>query len=176
MSFTAKAKGRELAYITRILNVFGIVDQTHMRRLFSYLSDEAYGKILMRLVREGLVYWPKGGTSLAASRLILGRTNTADSSMCFLAFIALKDKIDDFCAGEPPAIVTIKSSLAQCDVIPLNSQNTDLINRSADGMPEKVKRFLVTYDALLLSDIQRRFRNDYVMLIGENEDVVTYEL
>ena len=45
MSFKSMVKGHELAYVTKILAIFGAVEERQMQRLFSFLSDSEYGKI-----------------------------------------------------------------------------------------------------------------------------------
>ena len=52
MSFASRIKGKEMACIVRILEIFGVVEQRQMRELFSRLSDEAYGKILSHLISK----------------------------------------------------------------------------------------------------------------------------
>ena len=118
MSFASRIKGKEMACIVRILEIFGVVEQRQMRELFSRLSDEAYGKILSHLNSDGLVYWAKDGVRLAASRLTLERTDFDASVMCFWAFVKMKDKIEDFCSGDPPALITVTTGANTVDLIP----------------------------------------------------------
>lgn len=56
MSFKSMVKGHELAYVTKILAIFGAVEERQMQRLFSFLSDSEYGKIMTLLAREGQFY------------------------------------------------------------------------------------------------------------------------
>lgn len=49
MSFKSMVKGHELAYVTKILAIFGAVEERQMQRLFSFLSDSEYGKIMTLL-------------------------------------------------------------------------------------------------------------------------------
>ena len=46
MSFKSMVKGHELAYVTKILAIFGAVEERQMQRLFSFLSDSEYGRIM----------------------------------------------------------------------------------------------------------------------------------
>lgn len=178
MSFSSTVKGHEVSYITRLLEVFGVVEQRQMRSLFSHLSDEAYGKILSRLNKEGQIFWAKDGVRLAASRLTMDRASYQNSVMCFWVFIELKKKkkITDFCTGDPPAIVTITTKTSVVDIIPVSADTIEEIDRNMEGIPEQTKRFLVTKDLQLLSGVARRFKNDYVLLVDDSGNVKTYEL
>ena len=176
MSFASRVKGKEMACIVRILEIFGVVEQRQMRELFSRLSDDAYGKILSHLNSDGLVYWAKDGVRLAASRLALERTDFDASVMCFWAFVKMKDKIEDFCSGDPPALITVTTGANTVDLIPLTPENTDEINRNMEEMPEETKRFLVTRDPQLVSGVQRRYKNDYVLHVDSCGNIETYEL
>lgn len=55
MSFATVVGDRQLAYITKILAIFGVVEERQMRELFSYLPAAKYGRIMTRLSSEGLV-------------------------------------------------------------------------------------------------------------------------
>ena len=61
-------------------------------------------------------------------------------------------------------------------LIPVSGENTEQINENAEELPERTVRFLVTRDLNLLTDIDRRFKNDYAILVDENGVVETYEL
>lgn len=176
MSFSATVKGHEVSYITRLLEVFGVVEQRQMRSLFSHLNDEAYGKILSRLHKEGRIYWAKDGIRLAASRLTMDRTDPESSVMCFWVFVQMRKSIQDFCAGDPPALMTVTTKEKMIDLIPVSSDSIDEINRHMDDIPEQTKRFLVTKDLQLLAGVSRRFKNDYVLLVDAGGNVETYEL
>ncbi len=176
MSFESSVKGHEVSYITRLLEVFGVVEQRQMRTLFSHLSDEAYGKILSRLSKEGQIFWAKDGIRLAASRLTMERTSYESSAMCFWVFVKLKRDVVDFCAGDPPAIVTISTKSSVIDIIPVSSGTIDEIDWGMEAIPDQTKRFLVTKDLQLLAGVARRFKNDYVLLVDDSGNVETYEL
>ena len=68
MLFSRASKGREVAYITELLSIFGIVEVRQMRRLFSHLSNAQYGQIISRLEREGIIYHDPGGQYLSTNR------------------------------------------------------------------------------------------------------------
>ena len=70
------------------------------------MTDDEYAKLLARLYREGQIHLANGGNLLAASRLTMGQSDSENSILCFEGFMYLKDKIRDYCAGPPPAIVT----------------------------------------------------------------------
>ena len=88
-----------------------------MRELFSHLSDSQYGKILTLLSREGLAYRSPDSIYLASSKFTASRIDKENSVMCFWAFILIKDKAQDFCAGEAPAILTVASRSKNYDLI-----------------------------------------------------------
>ena len=60
MKFAYAARDREVAFIIRLLTIFGVVEQRQMRLLFNHLSNRSYGQILARLRREGLAYFFAG--------------------------------------------------------------------------------------------------------------------
>ena len=169
MSFASSVKGRELTAITRILEVFGVVEAEQMRRAFSYLDHSEYGKILARLNREGLVYWPRDAKHIAANQMIMDRCNIEDSVLCFEGFIKLKDDIAEFCAGQAPAIATLIMQKNTVDLIPVNPGNVELINDKIDDIPKETYRFLVTRDQQLCVGIHRRLQNDYVVFIDDSD-------
>ena len=56
MTFARAVKNKELAYISRLLSIFGVVEERQMRLLFQHLEAKDYGKIMTRLHREGMIY------------------------------------------------------------------------------------------------------------------------
>ncbi len=176
MSFASYVKGREIVYITRLFGVFPVVEQEQMRRLFSHMNDTAYGRLLTRLDTEGQIYWAKDGVHLAGSRLTMRNSNVEDSVLSFWAFVASKDSIRDFCAGEPPTIVTIASKEKISDIIPVRSGNAEEINKHMDEIPAETQRFLVTRDERLLMDVWRREKNDYALLVDSCGNLESYRL
>ena len=176
MSFKSMVKNHELAYVTKIITIFGVVEERQMRRLFSFLSESEYGKIMTLLAREGQFYRTPDARYLAASRRQLDKLHISSSVDCFWAFLELKDRVHDFCAGEPPAIITMLAKTTDYDLIPISSENTKQVNDNAEELPERTVRFLVTRDLEFLTEIDRRIKNDYAILVDENGVVETYEL
>lgn len=176
MSFKGMVKGKELAFVSKLLAIFGAVEEKQMRELFSHLNDSEYGKIMTRMRREGLFYRTPGAKYLSSTRILLDKVDISSSVACFWAFLTLKDRVDDFCAGEMPAIMTMASKATDYDLIPVSERSIQLINDGAEYLPEKTVRFLVTRDLNLLTDIDRRIKNDYAILVDENGVVETYEL
>ena len=124
MKFAYAARDREVAFIIRLLTIFGVVEQRQMRLLFNHLSNRSYGQILARLRREGLAYFSPDGQFLATSRYSLDHGKTLESVMVFWAFIKMRDNVLDFCASDPPAkvvgyIVTDARGVAASDPLPL---------------------------------------------------------
>lgn len=176
MSFATVVGDRQLAYITKILAIFGVVEERQMRELFSYLPAAKYGRIMTRLSSEGLVYRTSDAKYLSTSRYSLEKYNQMESVMCFWAFIRIKNRILDFCAAERPTLLTISTKTKEYDLIPVSSMNIALINEEADELPEQSVRFLVTRDLTLLNNIERRIQNDIALLVDENGVIGAYEL
>lgn len=176
MSFRSMVKNHELAYVTKILTIFGVVEEQQMRRLFSYLSDGEYGKIMTLLAREGQFYRTPDARYLAASRRQLDKLDIGGSVDCFWAFLELKDRVHDFCAGESPAIITMLAKTTDYDLIPISGKNAKQVNDNVVELPERTVRFLVTRDLEFLTEIDRRIKNDYAILVDGNGVVETYEL
>ena len=118
MKFAYAARDREVAFIIRLLTIFGVVEQRQMRLLFNHLSNRSYGQILARLRREGLAYFSPDGQFLATSRYSLDHGKTLESVMVFWAFIKMRDNVLDFCASDPPAILSFSSAAKDYDLIP----------------------------------------------------------
>ena len=54
MKFSNTVRRREVAFMIRLLTIFGVVEQRQMRLLFDHMSNRSYGQILARLRQEGL--------------------------------------------------------------------------------------------------------------------------
>jgi len=176
MSFAKIVKNRELAYITKLLSIFGAVEERQMRELFSHLDDKEYGKIMARLHREGLVYRTPDAKHLTTSRYSLEKVDVPSSVRCFWAFIKIKNKVQDFCSGSAPAIITVASNSTDYDLIPVSSNNATQINESCEEIPEATVRFLVTENLELLRGIERRIHHDYALLVDDEGVAETFEL
>ena len=176
MSFAAQVRGRELAYITRLLGVFGAVEQQQMRKLLGYLNDTEYGKIINRLYREGQIFWAMNGELLAASRMAMENTIIENSIACFWVFISYKNIIHDFCPADAPAIATLAFKSKTADLIPVSADNLDLINERMEHISKETVRFLVTTDLKHVIGINRRYGNDYVLLVRPDGSVESYDL
>lgn len=176
MTFARAVKNKELAYISRLLSIFGVVEERQMRLLFQHLDSKDYGKIMTRLHREGMIYRTPDAKYIAPSELTAMRADRRNSVLCFWAFIQIRDKAQDFCVGEPPAIISVASKSTDYDVIPLSKENISLINEMGDEIPERSVRYLVTDDLKLVSGVERRMKNDYVLHINEDGAIETYEL
>ena len=176
MSFAKLTDGHELAYITKLLAIFGVVERTQMRKLFAHLSDKEYGKILTRLNLEGLAYRSPDSIYLASSEFTFSRVDIPKTVMCFWAFILIKDKVHDFCTGGTPALVTVAAKNKDYDLIPLTGKNTKQVNEASEEIPSGVIRYLVTRDLLNITNVDRRMKNDYVIHVGDEGVIDIYEL
>ena len=176
MSFATKSRKKELPFISRLLSIFGIVEERQMRILFSHLSPKNYGKIITLMHREGLVYFTPDGKYIASNETQARRSDRKSCVLCFWAFIKIRDMMQDFCAGEEPALVTVASYERDYDLIPITEDNLKLINDSIDEIPEHSVRYLITDDLQKIVGIDRRMKNDYLLHINENGEIETYEM
>lgn len=176
MSFAMRLKGREMAYVTNILTIFGVLEQRQIRRMLEHMTDDEYSKLLARLYREGQIHLANGGNLLAASRLTMGKADSENSILCFDGFLYLKDKIRDFCAGPSPAIVTITTKTKMGDLIPVSESNAEEINEKMNAIPKDANRFLITRNNDYLLGLYRRESNDYVLFVREDGRVELHDL
>lgn len=128
MSFVSRYRGSELTIMVKLISIFGVVEACQMRELFSHLGDKQYSKIMSRLHQEGMLYTLPDAEHLASNRLSVNKVNWDDSVASFWALISIKDSIQDFCAGEMPAILTVSTGEFDCDIIPVNDKALALIN------------------------------------------------
>ncbi len=164
MSFARKSKGCEVATIMQLLSIMGAIEDRQLRNLFSHLSDQQYGQVLYHLQRKGAICRSKDGRYIAMSRMALDRTDTQASVMAMWAMIHMKDKILDFCAGNPPAIMSFSSNERDYDLIPV-VLNIAAINEGIDMLPSRTVRFLIVEDEHQLSGLEFRLKNDYGVVV-----------
>lgn len=164
MSFARKSKGCETATILQILSIMGAVEDRQLRALFSHLSDQDYGRILYRMQRDGVIYRSKDAVYVAMNHLAMERTDLKSSVMSMWAFIHMKDKILDFCAGNPPAIMTFTAHERDYDLIPV-VYNTSAVNESLEFTPDRTIRFLIVDSEHELSGLEFRLKNDYGVIV-----------
>jgi hypothetical protein len=176
MSFEETSRNREVAFITRLLSIFGAVEYRQMRELFSHLSEPKYGKILNRLRLEGAASYSHGAKYLSSSRYALGRAQVQESVRVFWAFIKMKDKVLDFSASAPPALLTFTSGPADYDLIPVNTDNWSEIEVAANSVPEATKRLLVVDSLDAVSTMNFREKNDFVLVVSKDGDTSVYEM
>lgn len=168
MKFAYAARDREVAFVIRLLTIFGVVEQRQMRLLFDHLSNRSYGQILARLRREGLAYFSPDGQFLATSRYSLDHGKALESVMVFWAFIKMRDNVLDFCASDPPAILSFSSAAKDYDLIPGSKQNIPAINAARAVVAEATVRLIVVDDLSTLDEVEPRLVNDYGVLVGPN--------
>lgn len=166
MKFAYAARDHEVVFIIRLLTIFGVVEQRQMRLLFDHLSNRSYGQILARLRREGLAYFSPDGQFLATNRYSLDHGKTLESVMAFWAFIKMRDNVLDFCASEPPAILSFSSAAKDYDLIPGSRQNIPAINAARTMIPAATVRLIVTNNLDLLDEVEPRAANDFGILVG----------
>lgn len=160
----------------RLLTIFGVVEQRQMRLLFDHMSNRSYGQILARLRQEGLAYFSPDGQFLATSRYSLDHGKTQEAIMAFWAFIQMSDHVLDFCASEPPAILSFSSADKDYDLISGSQRNIPSINASRTLVPEASVRLIVVDDMKSLDELIPRDDNDYGVLTGSDGVEQIYKL
>ena len=176
MSFTSKAKYNEQQYIMRLLEIFGVVEAEQMRILFSYLKEATYGMIITSMFRQGAVYFSHDAKYMASTPMALKREDIGSRINCFWAFICMKDKVNDFCVGEAPAIISLSSGTKDYDLIPLSEEIIDEVNNAVDELDLSAIRVFVTTDLKLVRNIYRRGKNDIVIDVTDQVNAKIYEL
>lgn len=176
MSFASKYRGKELTVMVKLLSVFGVVEVRQMRELFSHLDAKKYGKIMTLLHREGMVYTTPDAKYLASNRMSAAKVDISSSVSCFWALISIKDSIQDFCAGEMPALLTVSATGFDYDLIPVSEKALSLINDTCFELPDGVRRLLVMRSINDAVKIERRMKNDFVIVVGEDGVTGSYEL
>ena len=73
-------------------------------------------------------------------------------------------------------MVSVAAGAKDYDLIPIRADNIDLINSTVDEIPERTVRFLITNDLQMIANVDRRMKNDFVLLIGNDGVLETYEL
>ena len=176
MKFSNTVRRREVAFMIRLLTIFGVVEQRQMRLLFDHMSNRSYGQILARLRQEGLAYFSPDGQFLATSRYSLDHGKTQEAIMAFWAFIQMRDHVLDFCASEPPAILSFSSADKDYDLISGSQRNIPSINASRTLVPEASVRLIVVDDMKSLDELIPRDDNDYGVLTGSDGVEQIYKL
>ena len=88
--------------------------------------------------------------------------------MVFWAFIKMRDNVLDFCASDPPAMLSFSSASKDYDLIPGSKQNIPAINAARTVIPEATVRLIVVDALSTLDEIEPRLVNDYGVLVGPN--------
>ena len=176
MKYSRTSKGRVLPVAIQILTIFGVVEQRQLRLLFDFLSDNEFGKILSLLKREGFVFISADGKFISSSRYTMAHKKTLDSVMTFWAFIYLRDKITEFCASDPPSILTFTASGRDYDLIPGSIENLPAINEQAYSVPDETVRLIVTKTVDIRKQIEARKENDYLVHVGQDGVQQMYRL
>ena len=176
MSFAKDVKGRELAVITKLLAIFGIVETRQMRQLFEHLTDKQYGSIMSRLTREGLVYYLPGGKHLATSRFTVEKCHAKESIQAFWVFIKFRNHVLDFCASSPPAILSFTSGETDYDLIAVSDRALKLLNGSNFVAENQTVHLFAVSSIDELSEVETRMKNDYAIEVGPDGVNEIYEL
>ena len=167
MQFSKRNKGRELPVIIQILTIFGVVEQRQLRLLFGHLTDNDYGKIMSVLKREGLVFFSADGSYISTSRYSMAHKNLRDSVTTFWVFVHLRDRVSEFCASDPPTILTFSAAGKEYDLIPGSPEIIPAINLQTESIPEDTIRLIAATDMEAVRDVEAREKNDYLALVDE---------
>lgn len=176
MVFSKSNKGREVSIIIQLLTIFRTVEQVQLRRLFDYMSDADFGRVMSVLRREGLVYFTPDGRCISSSRYSMNHGNSQDSILAFWAFIHYRRRIQEFCPSDPPSIISFSSSGKDYDLIPCRPQSVPEINKQADCLASKTIRLLVVEDLTHSEGLVPRLENDYLVLVDQNDGCKMYKL
>ena len=176
MSFARISKKKEVIYITRLLSIFGVVETQQMRELFSHLPNEKYGQLLIKLKREGYLRYSSNGQYLSSAEIPMDNSRIADSVRAFWVVIHVKDKINDFCSGEDPVLLSVASTekRGDYDLILVKKENREEIIRHAERCPCDVRRILIVSDIKETAGLTYRTENDYVAIVDHSGTVTTY--
>lgn len=176
MSFAKAVKGRELAVMTKLLSIFGIVEARQMRELFDHLSNKQYGQIMSRLTREGLIYHSPGAKYLTTSRFTVQKCHIGESVRAFWAFIKFRDNVLDFCGSSPPVLISFTSGQSDYDLIVPSTKALKLLKDPEFDVNERTVRLFVVSSVDELSGVDIRPKNDYAVEVGPDGVVGIYEL
>ena len=75
-----------------------------------------------------------------------------------------------------PTIFTVAAKSKDYDLIPLNGKNAQQVNEAGEEIPSRTIRYLITKDLQLITSIDRRMKNDYVIHVGDEGVIDIYEL
>lgn len=176
MTFTEKVKGNELQYMMQLLEIFGIVETTQMRALFSFLNDAEYKRLTTFLQLQDAVYCSPDTNYIAINQLALEQEGVSERANCFRAFLYLKDKADDFCAGTAPAIITLFSATRSYDLIPLSKKTIDKINVPLAEVDVRTVRVFVTTEPMLVRNLCCTAKTEFVIDVTDASAPRIYEL
>ena len=100
---------------------------------------------------------------------------------CYIAYVDDKPgllfmALQDFCAGEMPALLTVSATGFDYDLIPVSEKALSLINDTCFELPDGVRRLLVMLSINDAVKIERRMKNDFVIVVGEDGVTGSYEL
>ena len=74
----------------------------------------------------------------------------------------------DFCASEPPAILSFYSADKDYDLLSGSRRNIPSINASRTLVPDASIRLIVVDDLIVLDELTPRDNNDYGVLVGSD--------
>ena len=84
--------------------------------------------------------------------------------------------INDFCPADAPAIAILSIKGRTAELIPVSEDNVDSINDQMEHTAKETLRFLVTTDLKRVIGVNRRYSNDYVLLVHPDGSVECYDL
>ena len=75
-----------------------------------------------------------------------------------------------------PALLTVSATGFDYDLIPVSEKALSLINDTCFDLPDGVRRLLVMRSINDAVKIERRMKNDFVIVVGEDGVTGSYEL
>ena len=88
----------------------------------------------------------------------------------------MRDKVQEFCASEPPAILSFSSAAKDYDLIPGSRNNIPSINVARASIPEATVRLIAVDKLAFLDEIIPRSVNDFGVLVGSDGVEQIYQL
>ena len=174
MSLAAVSMGKEIAFMTALLAIFGAVEARQMRILFEHLSDDQYAKIMTRLRREGFVWYGSGGRYIAASEHAANYVDLNKSVMMFWAFISIRHLVQEISSGDGETVLTFMSGRAEYDLIYMDRSNHEEILAGSARLGAKIRRLFVVSDLSDCDGMKFRTQNDFILVVAEDGSVETY--
>jgi len=168
MEFTKTYRHQELAAVSKLLSVFGVIEERQLRKLFAHLQDREYGRLLSAVRREGFASFTSGGRYITVPNLDPDPERVLDAVLVFWSFYHFRKRIEDFCESDPPALLTFSYEGKDYDLIPGTPANVAAINAQTDRVLPGTTRFIVTGKTGNVPGLELRPVNDYLVAVADD--------